>query len=178
MNNETLGYFLARIYLFLLRIGIKPERMRLRQHMANEMAHYASDCWDCEIESSYGWIECVGCADRSAYDLTNHSKRTKEKLVVRELLPEPIIKEGLVLEINKKVLGAKYRAAAKAVTAAIDALKVNEEDWDEVKLEDLKTRLERDGKATLTGCDGDSYEIEPSLVTITKQTTKKNSKLV
>ena len=28
--------------------------------MKNEMAHYACDCWDAEIETSYGWIECVG----------------------------------------------------------------------------------------------------------------------
>lgn len=39
------------------------------------MAHYAEDCWDAEIESSYGWIECVGIADRSAYDLRAHSVR-------------------------------------------------------------------------------------------------------
>ena len=70
VDNETLGYFLARIYLFLIKIGINPERLRFRQHMANEMAHYAADCWDAEIQTSYGWIECVGCADRSAYDLT------------------------------------------------------------------------------------------------------------
>jgi glycyl-tRNA synthetase len=37
------------------------------------MAHYAADCWDAEIECSYGWIECVGIADRSAYDLKAHS---------------------------------------------------------------------------------------------------------
>ena len=24
------------------------------------MAHYAQDCWDAEIETSYGWIECAG----------------------------------------------------------------------------------------------------------------------
>jgi glycyl-tRNA synthetase len=34
------------------------------------MAHYATDCWDLEIKVSSGWIECVGHADRSAYDLT------------------------------------------------------------------------------------------------------------
>ncbi|KAH6593045.1 hypothetical protein BASA61_004381 [Batrachochytrium salamandrivorans] len=78
INNETLGYFVARIYLFLVRIGIDPSRIRFRQHLANEMAHYACDCWDAEIKSSYGWIESVGCADRSAYDLTAHSKRTGE----------------------------------------------------------------------------------------------------
>lgn len=38
------------------------------------MAHYANDCWDAEIETSSGWIECVGHANRSAYDLSCHSK--------------------------------------------------------------------------------------------------------
>jgi len=40
------------------------------------MAHYSQDCWDCEIETSYGWVECVGIADRSAFDLNAHSKAT------------------------------------------------------------------------------------------------------
>lgn len=33
---------MARIQSFLLKIGIKKERLRFRQHMSNEMAHYAS----------------------------------------------------------------------------------------------------------------------------------------
>lgn len=57
----------------MTRLGIDKERLRFRQHLANEMAHYAADCWDAEIECSYGWIECVGIADRSAYDLCAHS---------------------------------------------------------------------------------------------------------
>jgi len=57
----------------LTRLGIDKDRLRFRQHLANEMAHYAADCWDAEIECSYGWIECVGIADRSAYDLRAHS---------------------------------------------------------------------------------------------------------
>jgi len=76
VNNETLGYFIGRVYLFLTRLGIDKERLRFRQHLANEMAHYAADCWDAEIECSYGWIECVGIADRSAYDLRAHSVTT------------------------------------------------------------------------------------------------------
>ena len=63
--NPTLGYFLTRIHNFLIKIGVDGSRLRFRQHMANEMAHYATDCWDAEILTSYGWIECVGCADRS-----------------------------------------------------------------------------------------------------------------
>ena len=73
INNETLGYFIGRTYLFLSILGIHKERLRFRQHLLNEMAHYAADCWDAEIECSYGWIECVGLADRSAYDLKAHT---------------------------------------------------------------------------------------------------------
>ena len=50
--NETLGYFVARTYLFLLRAGCKAEHLRFRQHLPDEMAHYAADCWDAEIEMS------------------------------------------------------------------------------------------------------------------------------
>jgi len=89
VDNETLGYFLARIHLFLEVIGVDQEKVRFRQHMANEMAHYASDCWDAELLTSYGWIECVGCADRSAYDLSVHAKKTGQFMGVREQLAEP-----------------------------------------------------------------------------------------
>jgi hypothetical protein len=36
--------------MFLERIGVDQSRVRLRQHMGNEMAHYACDCWDTEIK--------------------------------------------------------------------------------------------------------------------------------
>lgn len=51
------------------QVGLNPDRVRFRQHLQHEMAHYAEDCWDCEVECSYGWVECAGLADRSAYDL-------------------------------------------------------------------------------------------------------------
>ena len=73
IKNETIGYFLCRTFLFLTEVGIQAEAIRFRQHRSNEMAHYANDCWDTEVETSYGWIEVAGHADRSAYDLTKHS---------------------------------------------------------------------------------------------------------
>jgi len=79
--NETLAYFMARTHLFLLECGIKPEGLRFRQHMKNEMAHYARDCWDAEVKTSYGWVECVGHADRSCFDLERHSESSNEELV-------------------------------------------------------------------------------------------------
>ena len=122
VNNQTLGYFLARVYLFLVKIGIDPERLRFRQHMENEMAHYASDCWDAEILTSYGWIECVGCADRSAYDLTVHAKKTGAPLVARVALPEPIITEKEVVTFDKKVLGKTFQKDSEALRTHVTEL--------------------------------------------------------
>jgi len=73
IDNETLAYFMARTYSFLTLCGIKEEAIRFRQHRDTEMAHYAKDCWDAEVETSYGWIEIAGHADRSCFDLTKHS---------------------------------------------------------------------------------------------------------
>jgi glycyl-tRNA synthetase (class II) len=135
--NETLGYFVARIHSFLLRIGIDPARLRFRQHMANEMAHYAADCWDAEIKNSVGgWTECVGCADRAAYDLSVHSAKTGHPLVVRQALKEPIVEERAVAEWDKKALGKTFKGEAGAVTGAVEAL-------DEAGLMRLKGELEQ-----------------------------------
>jgi glycyl-tRNA synthetase len=122
IDNQTLGYFIARIFLFFTRIGIDPARLRFRQHMSNEMAHYASDCWDGEILTSYGWIECCGCADRSAYDLTVHAAKTQVKMVVRELLKEPVVTVRNVVKMDRKLFGPMFMKNAKAIETAILAL--------------------------------------------------------
>lgn len=149
VNNQTLGYFLARCQLFLHRVGIKAEKLRFRQHLENEMAHYATDCWDAEIETSYGWIECVGNADRAAYDLTVHSKRSGEAL---EAFVE--FKDGarqidtIELVINKAAVGKALRAEGKKVIDAVD--KIN----DTLNFEEasrIADELEKDGKATVAG---------------------------
>ncbi|KAJ2576128.1 Glycine--tRNA ligase 1, mitochondrial, partial [Coemansia sp. RSA 1836] len=166
VDNETLGYFLARIYLYLMSIGIKHDLLRFRQHLPNEMAHYAADCWDAEIKTSHGWIECVGCADRSAYDLSKHSTYTNEKLCVRENLPEPLVTQKLMYEINSKVFGPKLRRAARPVEDYLKSLS-------EAELTTIQSALRDDGKATVvlsgTPADGE-YVITPEMVTIETRT--------
>jgi glycyl-tRNA synthetase len=72
--NEILAYFLGKIYLFATTLGIPDDKIRFRQHLPNELSHYARQCWDLEILLVNGqWIECVGCAHRGDYDLTNHN---------------------------------------------------------------------------------------------------------
>ena len=162
VDNQTLGYFIARIYHFLLKIGVDPQRLRFRQHLSNEMAHYASDCWDAELHTSYGWIECVGCADRSAYDLSVHAARTNEKLVVRQALPEPVTVEKFEVDIDKKKFGPKFRKDAGAVTKYL-------EERTQCELEDLAQELSANGKIVVQvkGIEGD-VEIGSDLVKIAK----------
>ncbi|PSN57200.1 Glycine--tRNA ligase [Blattella germanica] len=108
--NETLGYFMARIQQFLVRIGVDPAKLRFRQHMGNEMAHYACDCWDAELLTSYGWVECVGCADRSAFDLTQHSKATGVRLAAEKKLSEPKVvdvTEGKEFKLTPDMVSVK-----------------------------------------------------------------------
>ena len=40
--NETLAYFLGRIYLFAVKIGIHADKMRFRQHMGTGFIYYSS----------------------------------------------------------------------------------------------------------------------------------------
>lgn len=82
VDNETLGYFIVRIYQFLRDVGLDTDKfVRFRQHLKDEMAHYACDCWDAEALTGAGWVEIVGCADRSAYDLTHHTLGSGTKLI-------------------------------------------------------------------------------------------------
>jgi glycyl-tRNA synthetase len=164
VDNETLGYFLVRIQEFLLKIGVDKSKLRFRQHMANEMAHYAADCWDAELLTSYGWIECVGCADRSAYDLTVHQKKTGAPLVVRQARAEPLVIEEWEAELNRKKLGPKFRKDAKAVENAVDALS------QELR-EKLSLDLEKDGKISIDtpGVGSGKTELEKDLIVIEKR---------
>lgn len=122
VDNQTLGYFLARTQLFLLKIGIDPQKIRFRQHLRNEMAHYAADCWDVELLTSYGWIECVGCADRSAYDLTAHSRKTGEVLEVRQPVEKHYETEEYVPTINSSELGPRFKQDGRVIRDAVLSL--------------------------------------------------------
>lgn len=163
INNETLGYFIGRIYLYLLSIGIKEEYLRFRQHGHNEMAHYASDCWDAEIFSSYGWVECVGCADRSCYDLEKHEEATRRGLFAQEKLDQPITKEVTVVEANMGFIGKTYKSLGKQIKEHLDGLK-------EDGIRALGAQL-ASGSAKIT-VNGQEVELTKEAVTIKTVTQK------
>ncbi|KAG5464232.1 hypothetical protein LSCM1_00413 [Leishmania martiniquensis] len=122
IDNETLGYFIGRVALFLESIGVRF--YRFRQHQSTEMAHYAQDCWDAELLTSYGWIECVGIADRSAYDLTQHSKASKKDLCAREEYDEPCMERQLLRQMAKGLIGKTFGKKAGEVMDYLNAASV------------------------------------------------------
>ncbi|KAK4708626.1 hypothetical protein R3W88_029551 [Solanum pinnatisectum] len=171
VNNETLGYFIGRVYLFLTRLGIDKDRLRFRQHLANEMAHYAADCWDAEIESSYGWIECVGIADRSAYDLRAHSEKSSVALVAQEKFSEPREVEKLVITPIKKELGLAFKGNQKMVTEALEAME------EKVAME-MKADLESKGEVEFHVCTlRKNVTIKKNMVSISKEIKKEHQRV-
>lgn len=95
-----MAYYLGRIHSFALHIGIDVNKIRFRQHLNSEMAHYANECWDLECLTSLvsfifirinvnvyfyfiqGWLECVGLADRCDYDLKQHANLSGQDLSI------------------------------------------------------------------------------------------------
>ena len=171
IDNQTLGYFIARVHLFLMKVGIIPDKLRFRQHLQHEMAHYATDCWDAEIQSSYGWIECVGIADRSAYDLQAHMTASKVDLTAYEKYDEPRMEEKVVVTPNAKVMGKEFKKNAQLVKEKLMSL--SEED-----ALALKADLEGpDASASVSLCTtGEAFKIVPEMVTIERVTKKESGR--
>ena len=69
-------------YDFYLQLGIDSEKLRLRPHDKNELAHYSTACVDVEYHFPFGWKELEGIAHRGNFDLTQHAKHSGKELSV------------------------------------------------------------------------------------------------
>ncbi len=65
---------------WLLSMGIKEENLRLRDHSKEELCFYSKATTDFEYLFPFGWGELWGIADRTDYDLTQHSNESGENL--------------------------------------------------------------------------------------------------
>jgi glycyl-tRNA synthetase len=63
-----------------VRYGVTPERLRLREHAADELAHYARKAIDVEYRFPFGWKELEGVHNRGDFDLGNHARASGENL--------------------------------------------------------------------------------------------------
>lgn len=120
--NEALAYFMWLTWKFLLDMGMDRSRLRFRQHSGTEIAHYATDCWDCEALLGYGWVELVGIADRGCFDVSQHLKHSGADLAAFERFDEPKEMENDKVKPIHAKLGPLFKAKAAKVAEALSAL--------------------------------------------------------
>ena len=166
INSQLLAYFMGRTYKFLRELGIPGEHIRFRQHLKTEMAHYANDCWDAEIRLSYGWVECVGHADRGNFDLKSHAKYSKIDHGVFISYDAPKEVKDVVLTFNKQVMGKKFKKDSQKIFKYAETLTTEQK-------EAVEKEVNETGKWTVT-IEGQVFEIEKENITI-KVGTKKVS---
>ena len=63
-----------------LDLGMTKERLRIRPHGSDELAHYAKGCVDIEYEFPFGWSELEGIANRTDFDLKRHAEHSGKDL--------------------------------------------------------------------------------------------------
>jgi glycyl-tRNA synthetase len=73
-------YWCAERLDWYVRHGIPESMLRLRAHDDDELSHYSSGTSDVEFAFPWGWDELEGIAQRSDYDLTQHSNHSGERL--------------------------------------------------------------------------------------------------
>jgi len=142
--NQILAYFIGKTRRFLLKAGIDDARLRFRQHRDDERAHYASDCWDAEAFTSYGWIEVVGIADRGDYDLSSHSRFSGEDLSIFVPFSEPVKvrRKKIIPKMNK--IGPAFRQKAKKVVEMLSSIEAKDADYVELDIDGEKVRVDRE----------------------------------
>jgi glycyl-tRNA synthetase len=154
ISSEILTYQLCLAARFLSDLGIPSEVIRFRQHLPTEMAHYAIDCWDVEVLTDrFGWIEIIGIADRTDFDLKSHSIHSKEDLSVFIEYNEPKTITKLSVKPDMKKFGPLFKGNAPKI---LDSLK-------NLDASNIKKAFEADGKFKLE-LEGNLHEITPDII--------------
>jgi len=73
-RKEWFAYWLEARFTFHQEIGLARERLRLRDHEPDELAHYAGAAADVEYHFPFGWQEIEGIHDRGDWDLRRHTE--------------------------------------------------------------------------------------------------------
>lgn len=59
---------------FFLNLGLKKENLRRYEHPKKDLSHYSKRTVDIEYKFPFGWSELAGIANRTDFDLAQHSK--------------------------------------------------------------------------------------------------------
>ncbi len=75
-DDEWFPYWVEQRLQWFTDLGVRKEKLRLRAHETDELAHYAKAATDIEYEFPFGWQELEGIANRTDYDLRRHQEES------------------------------------------------------------------------------------------------------
>lgn len=155
VSSEMLIYQIVLASNFLSNIGIPKEAIRFRQHLPDEMAHYAIDCWDAEVKTDqFGWVEIIGIADRTDFDLKSHIAHSKEDLSVFKEYDEPKTVTVTKPSFNMKKFGPTFKGDSPKAKELLENANPDE----------IKKMFENEGIYKFSIGENE-YEIDDSFVT-------------
>ena len=123
---EWFNYWRKFCHEWLLSLGIKEDRLRLRDHNPEELSHYSVATTDFEFLFPFGWGELWGIADRTDFDLKQHQEHSGENMEY----VDPVTNERFIPYVVEPSLGVDRMALVFLCNA-----------YDEEQLEDGDTRV-------------------------------------
>ena len=79
-DDEWLAYWIEQRWQWYLDLGMSKDKLRMRPHEPDELAHYAKAATDIEYDFPFGWSELEGIANRTDFDLKAHAAASGEEL--------------------------------------------------------------------------------------------------
>ncbi len=110
---EWFDYWKNYCIKFLESLGMTMENIRTRDHEKEELSHYSNATTDLEYLFPFGWGELWGIADRTDFDLRQHSEFSGTEMVYND----PETNEKFIPYCIEPSLGADRVALAFLVDA-------------------------------------------------------------
>ncbi len=120
---EWFNYWKNFCFDWLLELGLKRENLKMRDHLAEELAFYSNATSDIEYKFPFVWGELWGIADRTDYDLKQHMEFAKEDLQYFD----PITNEKYIPYVIEPSVGVE-RLLLAFLCEAYDEEKIDEKD--------------------------------------------------
>jgi len=79
-DDKMLKFWVGERFNWYLNYGMRKDKLRIREQGKDELAHYAKACFDIEYNFPFGWSELEGIANRTDFDLVQHSKSGNKDL--------------------------------------------------------------------------------------------------
>jgi len=79
-DEKWFDHWLKEWEKFFLDLGLKKKNLRHFEHKKEDLAHYSKRTVDLEYNFPFGWSELAGVANRTDYDLKQHSQYSGKDL--------------------------------------------------------------------------------------------------